>query len=59
MLNHLREKLKRHMQKPTDFHLEPFRDVNGEETGFSKTEISLLIEIIEGTGKYDVVGRRW
>ena len=54
-----REALKRHMKKPTDFHLRPFLDINGEETGFSQTEIAIMIDIIEETGKYDVVGRKW
>lgn len=54
-----REALRKHMQKPTGFHLSPFLDINGEETGFSKTEIKLIIDIIEETGIYDVVGRQW
>lgn len=58
-MNALRERLKRHMEKRTSFHLLPFRDINGQETGFSATEIDLMIEILESTGKYDVVGRKW
>lgn len=58
-MNGLREALKRHMQKRTDFFLEPFLDVNGEETGFGRTEVDIMIQIIEDSGHYDVVPRRW
>lgn len=36
-----------------------FLDVNGQPTLYSITEINEMIRILEDTGKYDVVGRRW
>lgn len=58
-MKELRERLQRHMEKRTDFHLIPFKDINGDNTEFSRTEIELMIEILENTGRYDVVGRKW
>ncbi len=34
-------------------------DVNGEPLPFSEEELGRMIEAVESTGRFDVVGRRW
>lgn len=36
-----------------------FADANGEPTQYTEAEIERMIEALESTGRYDVVGRRW
>lgn len=48
--------------QPRDLTVAPrvlAKDVSGNDTRFTQEELDGMIEALEATGRYDVVGRRW